>query len=148
MISPGQTDTRNNEAAVLIPDRHVVIVTLLGQAMLTALLALLLAIWKGQTAAVSLLLGGMIAVVPNAFLGARLLTPGAGGSAKALLRSAWLGEIGKLVLTAVLFGIVFARVRPLSGLAVFGGFIAAQLVIFGALFLGDSSVSDNEATKN
>jgi len=131
---------------VLVPDRQVVIVTLLGQAMLTALLALLLAIWQGQTAAVSLLLGGMIAVIPNAFLGARLLAPGAGESARAMLRSAWLGEIGKLILTAVLFGAVFAAVRPLSGLAVFGGFIAAQFVVFGALFLGNASVSDNEAT--
>lgn len=91
------------------------------------------ALW-GQVAAMSALLGGMAAVVPNAFLAARLLKPHA-DSARALLRSAWLGEIGKLLLTVVFFGIIFALIRPISPPAVFAGFIGAQGAVLGALLL-------------
>ena len=53
----------------------------------------------------------------------------------ALLRSAWIGEFGKVVLTVLLFGVIFGALRPISPLAVFGGFIAAQFVVFLALLL-------------
>lgn len=109
---------------------------LLAQAALGLGLAGVAAIWLGSTVALSWLLGAAAAVVPNAFLAARLLTPGSAASARAMLRAAWLGEIGKLVLTAALFAAVFIAVRPLSAPAVFGGYIAAQLVIFGAPLFG------------
>lgn len=96
------------------------------------------AVWQGEVAAVSALAGGAIAVIPNAFLAARLLSPGAGENARAMLKAAWLGEIGKLILTALLFAAVFVSIRPLSAVAVFGGFIAAQSMVFAVpLFGGD-----------
>jgi ATP synthase protein I len=122
---------------------------LLAQLVVSCMLAIALALWQGQVVAVSALLGGAIAVIPNAFLAARLLTPQAGANAPAMLRAAWLGEIGKLVLTAVLFTIVFVAVRPLSALAVFGGFIAAQMVIFSVPLFGGgwSDSKDGKAKK-
>jgi ATP synthase protein I len=111
---------------------------LLLQVAASALVAIGFAVWQGQVAAVSALLGGIVAVVPNAFLAARLLSPKAGANARALLRAAWLGEIGKLALTALLFAVVFVAIRPLSALAVFGGFIAAQLMFFGLPLYGGS----------
>jgi ATP synthase protein I len=115
-------------------DSRVVPLTLLGQAGVTLCLGAGLWLWQGQVAGASALLGGATAVIPNGFLAARLLQRRAG--ATALLRSAWIGEIGKWLLTAVLFAAIFGAVRPLVPLAVFGGFIAAQMVIFGALLLG------------
>jgi len=109
---------------------------LLIQVLVSGILAGALALWLGRTAGVSALLGGAIAVIPNAFLAARLLAPGSGANARALLRAAWFGEIGKLIMTAALFAAVFAAVRPLSALALFGAYIAAQLVIFCAPLLG------------
>jgi ATP synthase protein I len=88
------------------------------------------------TAGKSALLGGIAVVIPNGFLAARLLRPSRDESVTAIMRSAWIGEIGKLLLTVLLFAAIFGAVRPLEPLAVFCGFIAAQLVIFGALFLG------------
>jgi ATP synthase protein I len=111
-------------------------VILLAQVVASALTAGAFAVLQGKIAAVSALLGGAIAVIPNAFLAARLMSPGAGVSARAMLRAAWFGEIGKLLLTALLFAVVFASVRPLSALAVFGGFIAAQLMVFGVPLVG------------
>jgi len=119
-----------------------ILLILLAQAAVALAVALGLALWQGRLAAVSALLGGAIAVVPNAFLAARLLTPGAGSSGKALLKAAWLGEIGKLVLTALLFTIVLVTIRPISALGLFGGYIAAQLVIFGAPLLGSGWLDD------
>jgi ATP synthase protein I len=117
-------------------DSRVVPLTLLGQAGVTLCLGVGLWLWQGQVAGVSALLGGATAVIPNGFLAARLLGRRASVSATALLRSAWVGEIGKLLLTALLFGVIFGAVRPLAPLAVFGGFIAAQTVVLGALLLG------------
>jgi ATP synthase protein I len=135
------------EAAVAGDDRRVVLMTLLAQLGVSCLLAAALGLWHGKTAAVSAFVGGMTAVVPNAFLAARLLKPRAGASAGAMLRAAWLGEIGKLLLTAVLFGAIFAGMRPISAPAVFGGFIGAQSVIFAALLLGSGAGASRTKTK-
>lgn len=127
---------------MLLDDRRVVPLTLLAQAALSIGLAALLGLWVSGVAAWSALLGGLAAVVPNGFLAARLAVPGA-GDAKAVMRSAWLGEIGKLLLTAVLFGMIFALIRPLAAWAVFGGFIAAQIAVFGALFLSGRAANSS-----
>ena len=57
--------------------------------------------------------------------------------ARALIRAAYTGELGKLALTVLLFGIVFVAVRPLAAGPLFAGFIAAQLVTFAGLLLRD-----------
>lgn len=132
---------------MLNDDTRVVLLTLLAQTGFSLGLAGLVAIWS-PVAGFSALLGGMAVVVPNAFLAARLLTP-RDESARALMRSAWLGEIGKLVLTAVMFGAIFAWVRPLSVPAVFAGFIGAQGMLLGVLLLtGGPGPATREELKN
>jgi ATP synthase protein I len=113
---------------------------LLVQAGVCLGVAVLAWLWAGETAAVSALLGGAAAVVPNAFLAARLLA--ARATARALLRAAWIGEAGKLVITAIAFIAIFAFVRPISAPAVFAGFIAVQLVLFGALVTGNGALKE------
>lgn len=115
-------------------DRRTVPLTLLAQAGVSVGLAFLLWWVHGRVAAASALLGGMAAVIPNGFLAARLLATRM-SDARGLLRSAWIGELGKVVLTALAFAVIFGAVRPIEPLAVFGGFIAAQLMVFGALLL-------------
>jgi ATP synthase protein I len=121
---------------VAIDVKRVVPLTLLAQAGLSSALAALLWFRYGDVVAVSTLLGGAAAVVPNGFLAARVLQPNRDVSAGAMMRAAWLGEIGKILLTVVAFGVIFGFVRPISPPAVFAGFIAAQLVVFGALLMG------------
>jgi ATP synthase protein I len=120
----------------VIDVKHVVPVTLLVQVCVSFVAAL--AFWglMGATAGKSALLGGVAVVIPNGFLAARLMRATRGESAREILRSAWIGEIGKLLLTVLLFAAIFGAVRPLEPLAVFCGFIAAQMVIFGALLVG------------
>lgn len=119
-----------------IDDSRVVPLTLLAQAGVTVAMAVGLGALFGGVAALSALLGGIAAVAPNAFLAARLGVPRERDDAAAMLRSARFGVVGKTVLTALLFGLIFAMVRPISAPAVFAGFIAAQTVIFGALLVG------------
>jgi ATP synthase protein I len=125
--------------------QRVVPLTLLAQAGVSTALAV--GVWAvyGATAGISTLLGGAAAVVPNAFLAARLLKPGRDVGADAVMRAAWLGEIGKIFLTVLAFGVIFGVVRPISPPAVFAGFISAQLMVFGALLMGGGR---NEAMKS
>lgn len=104
-------------------------------AQLAASLVLAAAVWilLGSERAVPTLLGGMIGVVPNAFLAARLMSPRAGSNAKSLLRAGWVGEIGKLAIAAVMFAAVFATVRPLHPGYVFAGYIATLVALPVAL---------------
>jgi ATP synthase protein I len=133
---------------VVIDAKHVVPLTLLAQACVSVVVAAVAWFWAGQIAGMSAMLGGVTAVVPNAFLAARLLQPSRDESAKAMMRSAWLGEIGKLLLTALLFGVIFGFVRPIQPLAVFAGFIAAQLVVFGGLLVGNGAGAQQVMTKS
>jgi ATP synthase protein I len=116
-------------------ERHLVPITLLAQAGITLSLASLVGLWLGWVAAYSVLLGGLTVVAPNAFLAARLLA----ARPETLMRSAWLGEIGKLSLTVLLFVAIFGFVRPYSAPAVFGGYIAAQFVVLGVLLVGGTT---------
>lgn len=103
---------------------------LVAQVSLSLTLALVLGIWAGRTVGTSALLGGIAAFAPNAFLAARLMN----ADVESLMRAAWIGEIGKLLLAALLFGMIFAFVRPLSVPAVFGGFMVTHFAILPTLF--------------
>jgi ATP synthase protein I len=93
--------------------------------------------WLGLNlvAAYSAALGGLTAALPNAFLALRLVVPRRDPGAAELIRAAWVGEIGKLALTVVLFTLAFTLVRPLSAAALFVTFIAVQLVTFSGLLM-------------
>jgi len=89
----------------------------------------------GTERAIPTLLGGLIGVVPNAFLAARVMSPRAGSSAQSLLRAGWLGEVGKLLIAAILFAVVFKTLRPLHPGYLFTGYIATILALpVGLLF--------------
>jgi ATP synthase protein I len=113
-----------------LPGESVVKKVLLAQTGLTLALAALFWGFNGWVSGYSALLGGLTAVVPNGFLAARLVLPRRDPGAGALLRAAYLGELGKLALTVLMFGAVFALVRPLAAGALFAGFVAAQLATF------------------
>ena len=87
----------------------------------------------GIVAGYSAILGSLICVVPNAYLGLRIMAPRRDPGA--LKQAAWVGEIGKLALTVLFFTLVFTLVRPLSAAALFAGFIASQLVAFSGFLM-------------
>jgi ATP synthase protein I len=89
----------------------------------------------GNVAGYSGLLGSLVCVLPNAFLALRLVLPRRDPGAAALVRAAYIGELGKLALTVLFFSLVFTLVKPLSAAALFAGFVATQLVTLTGLLM-------------
>ena len=89
-------------------------------------------------------LGVGVSALPNAFLALRLGVPRRDASAKALLRAAWIGEIGKLALTVLLFSIVFVTVRPLAAAPFFAGFVVTAFAPILGAFGGDKQENEQE----
>ncbi|WP_422910788.1 F0F1 ATP synthase subunit I [Pseudomonas sp. MAC6] len=108
--------------------RLVVFPVLLVQLLVLLLLALVLWQWQGAVAGYSGLCGGLIAWLPNLYFAHKAFRFSGARAAQAIVRSFYAGEAGKLVLTAVLFALTFAGVKPLEPLAVFGVFFLTQLV--------------------
>jgi ATP synthase protein I len=135
-------------AAVVKDVNSVVPLTLVAQTCVSLAVAGVAWGWFGEVAGVSAALGGATAVVPNGFLAARLLMSNRDLNHRAMYRAAWIGEIGKLFLTVLLFGVIFGAVRPIAPPAVFAGFIAAQLIMFGALLIGDGAPTKDAMTKS
>ncbi len=115
---------------------------LMWQVLVGAALAAVLWGIYGNTVGFSALLGSLTCVIPNAFLALRLVVPRRDAGARALIGAAWVGEIGKLALTVLLFTLVFTLVRPLSAAALFAGFILTQLVVFSGLLMQSEQEQD------
>ena len=121
---------------------------LIGQIGVGAALAVALWALFGHVAGYSALLGSLTCVIPNAFLALRLVAPRRDPGARALIRAAYIGELGKLGLTVLMFSIVFVLVRPLSAGALFAGFIAAQLVTLAGLLVRDPLETEETTSNN
>ena len=98
-------------------------------------------IWAGfgNPQGFSAMLGAIIAAVPNAFLALRLAAPRRDPGARSLVRAAYIGELGKLALTVLLFSIVFVTVRPLAAAPLFATYIVTALMPIAGLVLFDTN---------
>lgn len=92
---------------------------------------------SGGVTGYSALLGCLIAALPNAFLALRLAAAERRAGAKALMRAAYIGELGKLALTVLLFSLVFVTVRPLAAVPLFATFIVTAFVPLVGLIARD-----------
>lgn len=73
--------------------------------------------------AYSVLSGGLIAVLPQAYFATLAFRWRGAKSARAIARSSYAGEMGKFLLSVTGFAVVFATLRPIDGLAVFAGYL-------------------------
>ena len=121
---------------------------LLAQLGLSVVLAVLFWGIDGRVAGYSALLGGLICVIPNGFLALRLVMPRRDPRARALVQAAYIGELGKLALTVLMFGVVFTLVRPLAAWPLFAAYIAGQLATLAGFLMRDKEVQVEESTKN
>jgi ATP synthase protein I len=72
--------------------------------------------------AFSAFLGGMIAVIPQAWFASSLFRRSGAQAASHIARAGYAGEIGKFFMAAAGFAAVFATVRPIEAWAVFAGY--------------------------
>ncbi|AQZ94108.1 F0F1 ATP synthase subunit I [Halopseudomonas phragmitis] len=108
---------------------------LLLQCLVMLGVAAILWFFQGPVAGYSGLLGGLIALVPNAYFAYRVYRYSGARSARAIVRELYSGEAGKLILTAALFVLVWVGVKPLEVAAVFGGYLAVLAVGASALLI-------------
>ena len=73
--------------------------------------------------AVSMLCGGLVAILPQAYFAARAFRWRGARAAQTIARTSYGAEIGKFMLSAAGFAVVFVTVRPIDGLAVFVGYL-------------------------
>jgi len=102
---------------------------------------------NGNVAGYSALLGALTCVLPNAFLALRLAVPRDDRAERPLIRAAFVGELGKLAITVIMFTVIFTLVRPLAPGALFAGFIAGQLATFAG-FLTKAGTTTSGTTSD
>ena len=136
------------DVAFLVPEasdiQSVMLRVLVAQLGVGVVLAAVLWSLYGDVVGYSALLGGLVCVIPNAFLALRLAVPRKDPGAAALVRAAYVGELGKLALTVLFFTLVFTLVKPLSAAALFAGFIATQMVTLAGLLMQRRQEHKNE----
>ena len=72
--------------------------------------------------------GGLICFIPTCWFAIRAFRHGGARSATQIVRSLYAGAAGKMVMTVVLFGFLFAYVKPINAMAVFAGFAGVSVM--------------------
>lgn len=111
---------------------------ILLQAAMTVLIGLLFWLIQGWVAAYSAWLGGVTALLPNLYFTYKAFQYFGARSIGAIVQSFWAGQMGKLILTAMLFAVLFLGVKPLNVFAVFIGYILVQMTSASSLLLTKS----------
>ena len=109
--------------------------------------AILLLCWAGlyrwdDLTANAFVMGGLIAIVPNAWFALGVFRWRGAGVAARAARAGYAAETGKFLLSVAGFALVFAVVRPIEAWAVFVGYIAMLVLqIAGAWWLLRTAVT-------
>ncbi|WP_343034414.1 ATP synthase subunit I [Candidatus Methylobacter favarea] len=104
------------------------------QILITIIMTIGFAVAGGWPKALSSALGGLAAFIPNLYFAFRITNTN-GLKARKILRTFYLGESGKLLLTAALFLIIF-QIPAIQILPLLAGYIAALSVFWFALIMG------------
>ena len=91
----------------------------------------------GTIAGLSALLGGLVCVIPNAYFARQLFQHHGAQAAKKIVRGFYKGAAAKLILTMILFALVFKFIHIVPWLF-FAVYIAVQLVIWFAPLIFNS----------
>ncbi len=93
-----------------------------------SLLAGSIGLYWGLAAAVGALVGGFIVWLPNCYFAYRAFRYRGARAAQQIVRAFYAGAVGKMLLSAALFTLVFVNLRPLNAAAVFLGYAFVQSV--------------------
>ena len=89
----------------------------------------------GWSEALSPLLGGCAAFIPNVYLAIRMAAS-SGQPAQKIVRSFYAGETGKLILTGALFFLIF-QIPGIKLLPLLAGYVATLSIFWFALLMRD-----------
>lgn len=97
------------------------------------LLSALIAAHWGRQAALSLVIGGLVNILPNVVFARYVFAKAGAQAARQIMANVYWGEAVKIVLTAVMMVVVLKWVT-ITPLAFFMGFIVAQCLFWSAGF--------------
>lgn len=92
--------------------------------------------WSGVEEAKSALLGGLVGFLPNALFAFKFGRQDPKRTARQVVRTFYLGETIKLLVTALLFAIVF-QLPGILFMPLIIGFVSVVMVFWFALLLGN-----------
>lgn len=117
---------------------------ILAQLAMTGFISVISLLFSGTTMAFSVLLGGLISALPNSYFALHAFKYSGARNADKIVRGFIRGELGKIVMTVVLFALSFSLISSLNELALILGFIATHFV--GVMMSGliSSSPSSNK----
>lgn len=118
------------EASLFVAVRRI----LLFQAMTVAAISAVALVLIGLAEAQSVLAGGIAGFLPNLFFAAKFGRHDPKKSAQEVVRAFYVGEALKLVLTGVLFVLIF-QIPGISFMPLFIGFVSVIMVFWFALLL-------------
>ena len=124
------------------PVYKVIVAQLIATAFITAISLL----FSGNVTAYSALLGGLISALPNSYFALQAFKYQGARNADKVVKSFIKGELGKIVITIVLFALSFTLITNLSELALILGFIITHFV--GVMMSGLISYSPTSEKSN
>jgi len=99
------------------------IVTLWCTQLSLLILSVLVLFWFNYTTALSVLFGGLIHWIPNAYFTLYAFRFRGAQAALLILGSMYRGEFGKILLTSIGFALAFVLLKPIDPLGLFAAFI-------------------------
>jgi ATP synthase protein I len=113
---------------IIITNKAVAHRYLAIESAVTAVIALILLISMGKTAAYSALLGGAVFIMPNWLFTGVVFRRSDEDTARRILHRFFVGEALKIFVTIALFALSFMFVRPLNVIALFATFILVMII--------------------
>jgi ATP synthase protein I len=101
---------------------------IVAQLAITVFIAIISLLFPGTTMAYSVLLGGLISALPNSYFALHAFKYQGARNADRVVKSFIKGELGKIVITMVLFALSFTLITNLNELALMLGFIVTHFV--------------------
>jgi len=100
----------------------------LHQLAFTLILAAAAQAFLGTVVAYSILLGGLLSLVPGAYFAYKVTRHRGARATEKMVQSAYAAELIKLALTGAGFALVFTQVKPLHVAGLFCGFVLVHMV--------------------
>ncbi|HED36559.1 MAG TPA: hypothetical protein ENJ08_20365 [Gammaproteobacteria bacterium] len=88
----------------------------------------------GQTIALSVISGGLIASLPNAWFGWKVFSGSAQAESTEILSTCYRAEIGKVILTVMLFLIAILTIKPINIIALMCAYLFITMIPWLASF--------------
>lgn len=116
----------------------------IGQLGVSILIAIALTCFAGTKAGLSAILGGLVSAIPNAVFAIKLFQYQGARAAKQIVNSFYIGEVLKIILSIVLFALVFIFFKIVP-LVFFATYIVVQMMVWFAPLIFDNKQNRPES---